>query len=248
MARKPKHEEHENHERWLVSYADFITLLFAFFTVLYATSQTDQKKLDAVINGMNAAFEGGMPQALLDVMAMQQEPPDIPNLVPNHLVMEAAEPQIVTLKRNLSGSLTDHVVQMGLVDQALVLVLPEKLLFARGSAELHPSAYSVLTEIAEALSKAPALVEVIGHADGLKMVPGGLFEDNWALSSARGLATVRYLEKHGIPSPRLTSSATVAATENAEARAVTIRVRIDEPAPAAEIADKVMTPRTRTSP
>ena len=50
MNRKKKHEEHENHERWLVSYADFITLLFAFFTVLYATAQTDQAKLEAVVD------------------------------------------------------------------------------------------------------------------------------------------------------------------------------------------------------
>ena len=61
-----KHAEHENHERWLVSYADFITLLFAFFTVLYATAQTDQQKIKAVVDGMNAVFDGGMPDALLD--------------------------------------------------------------------------------------------------------------------------------------------------------------------------------------
>lgn len=240
MARKQKIAEHENHDRWLVSYADFITLLFAFFTVLYATAQTDQRKLDAVINGMNAAFEGGMPQALLDVMAMQAEPPDIPDVVPNHLAMEAADPVIVTLKRNLSGSLSDHVVQMGLVDQNLVLVLPEKLLFARGSAEVHPSAYAVLTEIADQLATAPALVEVIGHADGVPVAPGGLYADNWALAAARSLATVRYLERHGLAAARLTASATVTAVESAEARAVTIRVRMADPAPAAEVAERVM--------
>lgn len=244
MARKPKHEEHENHERWLVSYADFITLLFAFFTVLYATAQTDQKKLDALINGMNAAFEGGMPQALLDVMSMQREPPDIPQIVPNHLAMEAADPTMASLKRNLTGSLSDHVLQLGLVDQELTLVLPEKLLFARGSAELHPSGYAVLTEIANNLSTVPALVEVIGHADGLAMAPGGPYVDNWELASERALSTVRYLARHGIPVANLTASAKIAAQVDAEARAVTIQVRLSDPAPAAEVAEKVMKEQT----
>lgn len=237
MARKVKHEEHENHERWLVSYADFITLLFAFFTVLYASAQTDQNRLSAVINAMNAAFDGGMPMAILDVLDMQPEPPDIPNIMPNHLTMEAAEPTIVTLKRNLEGSLSDNVVQIGMVDQDLVLVLPETFLFVIGRAELRPSAYGMLSDVAAKLAGAAASVEVIGHADGIPLAAGGLFADNWALSSARALVTVRYLERHGIPSARLMASATLADGENAEARAVTMKVRVGDPGPAAEVAE-----------
>ncbi len=236
MARKVKHEEHENHERWLVSYADFITLLFAFFTVLYASAQTDQKKLSAIINAMDAAFNGGMPEALLDVLDVQP-PPDVPNIVPNHLTMEAAEPTIVTLKRNLEGSMSDNVVQIGFVDQDLVLVLPERLLFVLGRAELRPSAFGVLTEIAEKLNAAAASVEVTGHADGVPLGPGGLFVDNWALSAERALVTVRYLQKHGIPASHLTASATLSTVENAEARAVSMKVRVADPGPAAEVAN-----------
>lgn len=238
MARKVKHEEHENHERWLVSYADFITLLFAFFTVLYASAQTDQKKLSAIINAMNAAFDGGMPNALLDVLDVDPPPPDVPNIVPNHLTQEAAEPTIVTLKRNLEGSLSDNVVQIGMVDQDLVLVLPQSFLFVLGRAELRPSAYGVLSEIAEKLARsAVSLVEVTGHADGVPLGPGGLFADNWALAAERSLVTVRYLARHGLPAARLTSSATLADGENAEARSVTMKVRVSEPGPAAEVAD-----------
>lgn len=237
MGRKVRHEEHENHERWLVSYADFITLLFAFFTVLYASAQTDQKKLSAIINAMNAAFDGGMPQALLDVLDVQPNPPDIPNIVPNHLSEESSQPTIETLKRNLEGSLSDHVVQVGLVDQELTLVLPETFLFALGRAELRPSAYGILTDIANKLAGAAAWVEVIGHADGVPLGSGGLFQDNWALASARALVTVRYLEQRGIPAKHLMAGATLSPGENAEARAVTMKVRVPEPGPAAEIAD-----------
>jgi chemotaxis protein MotB len=236
VGKKVRHEEHENLERWLVSYADFITLLFAFFTVLYATSQTDQSKLEAVVEAMRAAFDGGMPQAFLDVMQVDQDPPDVPSIVPNHLTSEAAEPTIYTLKRNLQGSLSDHVVQMGLVDQELTLVLPERLLFARGSAELHPSAYAVLARVARVLRSAPATVEIVGHADGVPVTPGGPFEDNWALASARSLTTVRYLSRKGIAVENLAAGASVTSVSNQEARAVTIHVHVHDPAPAADVA------------
>lgn len=234
--KKVRHEEHENHERWLVSYADFITLLFAFFTVLYATAVTDQDKLQAVVDGVNAAFDGGMPQALLDVMRFETaQTPDVPEIVPNHLAQEAADTTIYTLKRNLAGSLSDHVVQIGLVDQTLTLVLPERLLFAKGSAELHPSAYALLSEVAQALKNAPATIEVTGHADGLRVAPGGIFEDNWALASARSLTTVRYLARRGLGVDRLAARSSVSSAPDTEARAVSIRIQVDAPAPGAEV-------------
>jgi len=238
MARKPKHEEHENHERWLVSYADFITLLFAFFTVLYATSQTDQEKLEAVMNGLNAAFEGGMPHALMDVMSFQEYPPDVPEVVPNHLTSENAEPLIQTIRRNLTGSLSDNVVQIGLVDQTLTLVLPERLLFAKGSAELHPSAFSLLAEVAIALAGQAVSVEVIGHADGVP-VSGLPFMDNWGLSTARSVAVVRYLERHRMRPEQMAASGNVVAEENTQSRAVTLRIRVTAPAVSAEVAEAV---------
>lgn len=237
MARKVRHEDHENHERWLVSYADFITLLFAFFVMMYASAPKDPGKLSSIVLAMAAAFDGGMPQALLDALEDPTATPDVPDIVPNHLTEEATQPTIVSLKRNLEGSLSDHVVQVGLVDQELVLVLPETFLFAVGRADLRPSAFGVLTEIANQLAEHEAMVEVIGHADGLPMGAGGEFADNWELASARALVTVRYLEQRGIEDFHLTASATLTPGENAEARAVTMKVRVSDPGPAAEVAD-----------
>ena len=167
MSRKKKHAEHENHERWLVSYADFITLLFAFFTVLYATAQTDQQKIKAVVdgiqkgkrwctrgNGMNAVFDGGMPDALLDMMSTESN--ETVEIQPNHLAQEAAEPLIRTLKRNLQGSLSDNVIQIGLIDQDLTLVLPRRLMFSKGSAELQMRAVSLRSSSAWSASAPPA--------------------------------------------------------------------------------------------
>lgn len=236
MGRK-KHEEHENHERWLVSYADFITLLFAFFTVLYATAQTDQQKLEAVIDGLNAAFEGGMPMAVLSSLAMGTT--DSP-LLGSHLSMEAdASPEMTNLKQNLSGSFSDHTVQIGLIDQTLTLVLPEKLLFAAGSADLHPTAFSTLTRVAEAVSPTTARIDVYGHADGVPVAPNSPHKDNWGLASARSVAVVRYLERRGVKAEQLTATATITSGASPEARAVTLKVYLDTPRVAAEVADRL---------
>ena len=230
MGRK-KHEEHENHERWLVSYADFITLLFAFFTVLYATAQSDQSKLEAVVDSMTAAFEGGMPAAILDV-ALPGTDPEINE--PHVNTQAKAEADIKSIKQNLTGSLSDNVVQIGLVDQSLNIVLPEKILFAPGSAVLHPASYETLSNIARAIQPTPAIVEVLGHADGLPIF-GGIYIDNWGLAMARAVATVRFLQDRGVPMNRLTASANISPSTNPEARAISFRVRMEEVSPTAEV-------------
>ena len=232
---KKKHEEHENHERWLVSYADFITLLFAFFTVLYATAQTDQQKLEAVVDGMTAAFEGGMPDAILDVVTLKQGS----ELDGPHVNMEsAAEPDLRTLKRHLEGSLTDNVVQIGLINQTLTMSLPDTLCFAPGSAELHPASFDVLARIAEAIAPTQATIQVIGRADGVP-VNGGLFVDNWGLSAARAVAAVRYLERHGVPVERLTATGSLTSDTDADARTVTFKVRLDQVSGTMEVLERV---------
>lgn len=242
MSRKVRHEEHENHERWLVSYADFITLLFAFFTVLYATAQTDQTKLTAVIAGMNAAFDGGMSGALMDVLQADPDPPDLHDPVPVPVAQEAAAPLLYSIKRNLQGSLSDNVVQVGLVDQSLTVVLPERLLFSPGSAELHPTAYALLAQVVAALGGAPATVEVIGRADAAPVPTGGRWADNWELASARALTTARYLVRKGLPADHVTASASVGLVVDAELRTVTLRVRVDESGAAAEVVEKLPLP------
>lgn len=236
MAKKVKHEEHENLERWLVSYADFITLLFAFFTVLYATAQSDQAKLEAVIDSMNAAFEGGMPKAMMEVFTGTSNS----DIIPTHLNNDvSAVPVIENIKQNLTGSLSDNVVQLGVVDQELVLMIPETLLFATGSADLHPAAYGVLSEIVAAVAGTPARIEVTGHADGLPLDPGSPFVDNWGLATARAVSTIRYMALKGLLPERLTAQGKITTETDPEARAVTLRIRCDVPASAADIAEQV---------
>jgi len=235
VSRKKAHEEHANHERWLVSYADFITLLFAFFTVLYATAQTDQEKLQAVVNGLNAAFQGGMPIAVFADAAMGTA--EI-GLDETHVTLVAdTQSLVVSMKRGLQGSLSDNVVQIGMVDQTLTVALPARLAFATGSAELHPSAFNVLSEVARVLATAPATVEVVGHADALPVSPDSPFVDNWGLASARSLAAVRFLQKRGVPAEKLTATAGISNTTEAEDRAVTLRIHADRPSLGGELTE-----------
>lgn len=237
MSRKHAEEEHENHERWLLSYADFITLLFALFTVLYVSARSDDAAIEALVRGMNAAFDGGMPSLIEADFAA--DPPDLPDLPPNPYSPEAAAPVLYALKDDLTGSLSDHVLQLGFVDQDLVLVLPERLLFAPGQAELHPAAYGALSQIARALAGSSAQVEITGHADTSPVAAGGRWPDNWALSSERALATARYLARHGVDARNLAATARVEAGEGAEARAVTIRLRVAGAGTAAEVSEKL---------
>lgn len=231
--RKARHEEHVNHERWLVSYADFITLLFAFFTVLYATAQTDQQKLRAVINGIDAAFHGGLPNALFGT-----EGTTFSDLAPTHLSVDAvADPDALTLRRTLDGSMTDHTVQIGLVEQTLSVTLRDRMLFPAGSADLNPAAFGRLAELADRLWGTNATVEVIGRADGVPLGAGSPYRDNWGLASARAASAARYLSGRGIPVERLSTTAKIVSTEDPDARAVTLRVQVRDPTSAAELSN-----------
>jgi chemotaxis protein MotB len=176
-----------------------------------------------------------MPKAVLDVFGLQAARGDL-ELQETHIAAEAADPIIQTLRRNLVGSLSDHVVQMGLVDQTLTLVLPERLLFAKGTAELHPSAYAPLTEVALAIEGHPVALEVLGHADGVP-VRDGPFGDNWGLASARAVAVVRYMERHRIRPDRMIASTGVNPGESREARAVTLKIRVESPSAGGEVAE-----------
>jgi chemotaxis protein MotB len=237
MARRKKHEEHENHERWLVSYADFITLLFAFFTVLYATSQTDQAKLEAVIDSLHVAFTGGLPHAVFDSVATG---PSTAGLTDSKVSLTTdTTTMIESIRRGLRGSLSDNVVQVGLINQSLQVVLPERIAFATGSADLHPSAYGPLSDVVEIIAPTPARIEVLGHADGLPVPPGSPFRDNWGLAAARAVAAVRYLESKGMPRDRLVVVADVTSEPDVQSRAITLRISLEQPALGGEIVEQL---------
>jgi chemotaxis protein MotB len=213
MSRK-KHPEHVNHERWLVSYADFITLLFAFFVVLFASSQSDKKKQTQMAAAMQsafspvAAFEQHSKQPSLTESggaaarpAVVTPPVPTPEQSAQQIAQRLAEhgakpvPNLHELLDHLArsrglppGSLSMHATQEG-----LVISLEEGGFFNSGSAEIEATSLPVLARLAEALPPVPMRVE--GHTDTIP-IHTAQFATNWELSSARASAIARYLVDH----------------------------------------------------
>jgi chemotaxis protein MotB len=198
--RKKKHEEHENHERWLVSYADFITLLFAFFVVLYATStQNEEKekkfeesiraelKMTVVGVGAKSTDSGGMFGNVIDPIEAISE-----KRLGNQDLEEAFDK---LLERTLSEEEKKTSVSGLRHDGSGVrIALSASTFFPVGSAKLRLKALSALDKMAPMLKQANRKIIVEGHTDDLP-IQGGQFESNWELASLRATSVVRYLIK-----------------------------------------------------
>ncbi len=206
MARKKKHAEHVNHERWLVSYADFITLLFAFFVVMFAVSQVDSKKVGRFSESFSKAV-GIFPQPGTGVM------PGVSDAVPS---VEAASSNTSALPEELSG-LSESLTQAARIDESLqaiqvvarrhelVLRLSDGLLFDSGNDVLREPATRVLQHIVAELKKHNVDVRVEGHTDN-RPIKNARFRSNWDLSTARSTAVVARLVAEGIAAPRLSAA------------------------------------------
>jgi chemotaxis protein MotB len=200
MARKHKHPEHVNHERWLVSYADFITLLFAFFVVMFAVSQVDSKKLGRFTESFKEATEwqvfnsGG--QGLLpggkDSRAIG-EPKTGATMT--GLAAEAAEfsDQKKSIRKALQqrAVVTPALTGLKLVDarDELVLRLPERLMFDRADAALHEEGREALLAIVDELAPRSVRIRIEGHTDSMP-IHTPKFPSNWELSTTRAMTVV----------------------------------------------------------
>jgi len=198
VARKIKHPEHVNHERWLVSYADFITLLFAFFTVLYATAQTDQGKVNKLVGAVEKAFTAGIFSAGSDQLMFNDQGTARGNGVMD-LGMNLRE--IETQLRLSIGDEGGGALRLERHADGLTLILQARQYFAPGSATLR-------SEALEPLRRAARILRLIRHrlrVEGHTASTGGSdpARTNWELSAARGLSVLRWLESQGVSAQRL---------------------------------------------
>lgn len=245
MARKKKHPEHVNHERWLVSYADFITLLFAFFTTLYAISTVDAKKAGKLVMSLRAVFD--LDPFVTDkpmLGADSTEPPPLsgsftPRLRP---IRVAGMPSPNKSKKRMSqlmhrlASVLELYTKSDLVritrePRGIVITLDAGGFFGSGSERMLPRPKAALDLIAQTLSASQLVVRVDGHTDS-EPVRGGRFRSNWELSTSRAVTIVSYLsEKYRYP-PELLSAAgygdtrPIAANDSPANRAKNRRVEI----------------------
>lgn len=213
--RKKKHAEHVNHERWLVSYADFITLLFAFFVVMFAVSQVDTKKMGRFTEsfsqavglittpsgmGLLPADDSGTSMAKsANKLKRPGEEDDEATKKARDQRLEKLEDSLRELARREKELVGLKVVRRG---NELVLRLDATVLFRSGDDRLDDDARRVLSRIAAELKPEAVRIRVEGHTDDVP-ISTARFPSNWDLSTARATSVVRELSTAQIPPARL---------------------------------------------
>ena len=210
-----KRVHHANHERWLISYADFITLLFAFFVVLFASSQADKKKQSQVAEAVKAAFtEMGVFDPAAKRLSIAHEGGAASNAATKPIAMPMPSQQTLEqLKKSIDKLVADQVgtgrvpsgsVTTRITPDGLVISLHDAGFFASGSAEVNPASMRILSTIVEALPNRALRIE--GHTDNVP-IHTLQFATNWELSTARASAIARFIIEKGHFNPALLSAA-----------------------------------------
>ncbi len=209
MARRTHAPSHENHERWLVSYADFITLLFAFFVVMFASSQTDKGRAKQISQAVEKALKDGksmgVPPAVAKILggtvddkgqgnAQMKGPGGAQRAAkeaPPIDVLELA-PSLTTLTANLKEEIQSGKVELSLEPRGLVVSLKQTAFFPSGTDVIDPETYDTLAKVATALNSVHNPLRIEGHTDSVP-IHTNRFRSNWELSAARSIAMMELL-------------------------------------------------------
>jgi chemotaxis protein MotB len=216
VARKRRHPEHENHERWLVSYADFITLMFAFFVVMFATSQTDKARAQQVSDSVKQALDkGGVVSAVREILGgtvdekgkgnAQMRGPGGSQPQNSRPPVAVAEllPSMQYLSKALEAEIHQGKIEIHFEPRGLVVSLRQATFFPSGEDTVDPNTYPSIEKIAQTIRELPNTVRLEGHTDSVP-IHTARFPSNWELSAARGIAMMELLSgRFEIPRQRL---------------------------------------------
>jgi chemotaxis protein MotB len=244
MAKKKGHDEEErvNHERWLVSYADFITLLMVLFVVLYSMSRADDSKFAKLSASLKRAFNvevlrgddpttvhgdygADAPVGMIREAIAQRDASSTDNLLVTTLdELRQAIAELPQTERSRQG------VEVAPARDGIVISLSGNVLFDSGRADLRLEGLDLLDALAARLSDMPNEIRVEGHTDNVPIATP-LYPSNWELSSARATTVARYLSEHGVAPVRLMAAGfgdnrPVAPNDTREGRARNRRVDI----------------------
>jgi chemotaxis protein MotB len=227
--------DHDNHDRWLISYADFITLLFAFFVVMYAISAVNENKFRVLAGALGDAFgrssAGDIPVPQLTPAAL---PPEVRQrtLKQQQAIEEQAHmTEVASSLMDVMGPLVkEGKVRVTQSRRGVSIEINANVLFEPGRAELDPGSLEVLRAVAETLKNEPFNLEITGHTDVVP-ISNSMFASNWELSAVRASSVVRLLADSGIAPARLyaigrEASKPIAANDTAEGRARNRRVEL----------------------
>jgi chemotaxis protein MotB len=202
--------DHVSYDRWLVSYADFVTLLFAFFVVMYASAEMDQRKAGRLSVAIESAF-----QQLGIFQADGHKPGKVPHKIPlsgNRTPGgdSPAKEDMSALQGELENALAAEIkrkeVALHLEPDGLVVSLREAGFFDSGSATMKAQAEDAFRRVAKILQEHPYGIRVEGHTDPVP-IHTAQFASNWELSTARATELVKLLiEQHGVAAERLSAA------------------------------------------
>ncbi|WP_058300529.1 flagellar motor protein MotB [Gorillibacterium timonense] len=224
MARrnKKKQVEHENNERWLVTYSDLITLLLVFFVIMYSMSKVDVAKYNQLAQSLQFQFnksdsvmpQGGGGSGLVgetdpkkdqtadnDSDDSKKKAGDETRADQERKEQEQKEQELQGLLKIITHYIDDNKLQATVsavdTERGVSVTLKDYFLFDLGKADLKPGAYPILDKMASLFPSLHAEISIEGHTDDLP-ITGGQYQDNWRLSSERSLSVLRYFEKKGI--------------------------------------------------
>lgn len=205
--RRKKEEEHENVERWLISYADFITLMFTFFAALYALSAMDMAKIERFSGSLKQAFK-----VIDEPIPLYEDR--------NKAVIE----DIKKLITDVSG------VSVKTDPRGVVVTFSDAVLFASGSADIKQEAFGVLEKLSKSLNTAPGRIIIEGHTDNVP-ISAGKYTSNWELSTARAASVLHFLITKGVDPNRFSIAGyaeyrPLASNETEDGRAKNRRVEL----------------------
>jgi chemotaxis protein MotB len=229
MSRRKRPEEHVSRERWLVSYADFITLLFAFFVVLYASSQVDKRKVGRLALSIQVAFQEmgvfdtsntliplndseAIPFSQIQVVENAERSSDMTRFVQpmkGMLSPSANEPMKEVeeeLQKALAPEIQQRVVEVKKRKEGLIVSLREIGFYVSGSAALRPSSKDAIDRLAAVLKARSESLRIEGHTDNVP-IHNGRFESNWELSTARASDLIKvFVERYAFEPRRLSAA------------------------------------------
>jgi chemotaxis protein MotB len=220
---KKKHPEHVNLERWLVSYADFITLLFAFFVVMYSIANQDKQKIKQITESIEKSFFGA--SGKLDMgtgksVNVMSNPSStrgrVLDLPMGHTnASPESMPELEEIAKRIEESIayqfqtTDFkdTFEMTYDDRGLVIRMSANKIYKKGQEGIEIKYLPLIDRMAEIILKTQRLIRIEGHTDNTPLGEGGKFPTNWELSSARAAWITRYLiAKFNFPARRLSAA------------------------------------------
>lgn len=227
MSRRTKYkdEEPEKNDRWLVSYADFITLLFAFFVVMYSISSVNEGKYRVLSDSMSSAFDPSQ-----EGLSVQLDSPLKPPIIEHGITISRLRPNIINsnypsmmsgvqanekdkmalrsiagrIEKSLSSLIDKNLVYVKMHNLWIEVEIKSSILFTSGSSDLSKESQPVLKELSKVLNQYNNQIQVEGFTDNVP-ISTDVFPSNWELSASRAASVVHLLSKAGVDPRRLSA-------------------------------------------